>query len=113
MIRPTAMSLVPTPLGPGYSGPETYFEATTLSTSDGALTIGTWAYDGQLISEVPGERHHAWIVARGRIEVEQAGEHVRAETGDLVLFEAPYPSKTVWASSDFLASWITVPRSER
>jgi uncharacterized cupin superfamily protein len=109
LIKPASLPLAAVPLGPGYSGPETYHESETVSTADGALTIGAWSYDGELRSVNPGKMHHAWIVTRGSISVEQSGDRVQAEAGDVVMFEAPYPGKVVSTSSDFLATWISVP----
>jgi hypothetical protein len=72
--------------------------------------VGVWSYDGELRSVNPGKLHHAWIVTRGSIRVEQSGDRVQAGPGDVVLFEMPYPGKVALASSDFLATWISVPR---
>jgi hypothetical protein len=110
IIKPLSISLLPVPLGSGYSGPETYRESATISTGDGALTIGVWGYHGELRSTNPGDMHHAWVVTRGSIQVHQAGHTVVAGPSDLVLFEAPYAEKNILASHDFLATWITVPR---
>jgi hypothetical protein len=50
------------------------------------------------------------MVLSGRIEIRIAELVLNAAAGDLVLFEAPYPEKTVVASDDFRAIWIGVPR---
>lgn len=107
----TNAPLAPSPLGPGYAGPETYREATVAATTDGALMIGVWAYDGRLVSENAGEAHQAWLVLEGELTVEQGDERTAARAGELMLFEAPYGPKIVEASPDFRAVWIAAARS--
>ena len=101
------------PLGPGYSGPETYSTGADFASLDGAVSGGVWSYTGRLVSNNPGTAHQLWVVLAGNLQIEIAGSSVEAGTGDVVLFEAPYPAKTIEASDDFRAIWIAVPRGEQ
>jgi hypothetical protein len=103
--------LRPDPLGPGYSGPETYRTGGDFATADGALAGGVWAYDGTLHSDNPGAGHQLWLVLSGTIELELEDERHHAEAGQLLLLEAPYPGKTLRTSPDFRAVWLGVPRA--
>jgi hypothetical protein len=95
-------------LGAGYSGPETYSDGCEFSTDDGSITGGVWSYDGILTSSNPGQTHQLWIVISGNIKISLEEEIIEASSNDLVLFEAPYPMKTIEASKDFRAIWIGV-----
>lgn len=97
-------------LGEGYDGPETYRSGGEFATADGSLTGGIWSYDGGLVSTNPGTAHQLWVVVSGSLEVDIASEAICAAPGDVVLFEAPYPPKTVRASGNFRAVWLAVNR---
>jgi uncharacterized cupin superfamily protein len=109
-VSVTRAELEPQRLRPGYSGPETHRDATVAESGDGGLTIGVWSYDGELVSENPGEAHQAWLVLAGELTVRMDGEELTASEGDLVFFEAPYGPKTLEASDGFRAVWIAAPR---
>lgn len=100
------------PIGPGYSGPDTYGESTvSLATADGQVSLGAWRYDGRLVSENTMGKHQIWVVIRGSAAVEIEGERMELVAGSAVCFEAPYGPKIVEARDGFEAVWIGVPRA--
>lgn len=110
----THWTFVPSPLGAGYSGPETYAEsAETITTRDGRALVGSWRYDGRLDSANIMQNHQIWVVVHGRARVEIEGEVLELVEGSAVLFDAPYGPKIVEAANGFEAVYIAVPRRER
>lgn len=102
----------PEPIGPGYSGPDTYGGSTvSLATADGQVALGAWRYDGRLVSENTMANHQVWVVIKGAATIEIEGETMALVVGSAVCFEAPYGPKIVEASDGFEAVWIGVPRA--
>ena len=113
LIHASECDLGPEPLGAGYSGPESYRAGGDFSTEDRAVKGGVWSYDGRLASANPGAAHQLWLVLSGELRLAIDGQTLEAKSGDVVVMESPYPEKTLDASADFRAVWISVePKSD-
>jgi mannose-6-phosphate isomerase-like protein (cupin superfamily) len=113
LIHASECDLEPEALGAGYSGPESYRAGGDFSTRDRTVKGGVWSYDGRLASENAGAGHQLWLVLSGEIRLTIGGQALEAKSGDVILMEFPYPEKTLDASRDFRAVWISVePRSD-
>ena len=105
-IRSSDATLEPVPDDEGHSGEAVSAYGTLYSSSDGAVEVGLWEFEGEQRAAAQDGYEEVVVCLDGSVEIECDGGTYRLSRGDVIVYDCPIGPKQIRSPGGFRAAYV-------